>query len=84
MLNGNIPVLNNNGDNTNVCIICEGNEEYDYIERLKELNVWCNKYKVDSINAEGNGNIPARYQDRFQNGSYDIVFILCDTEKKPF
>ena len=30
------------------------------------------------------GNIPARYQDRYQNGSYELVLIFCDTEKKPY
>lgn len=35
-------------------------------------------------NAEGNGNIPARYQYKFQNGSYDLVLIFCDTDKKPY
>ncbi len=35
-------------------------------------------------NADGNGNIPARYQDRYQNGSYEIILVFCDTEKKPY
>ena len=34
-------------DNHKICIICEGNEEYD----------------ISLVNAGGNGNIPARYQD---------------------
>ena len=36
------------------------------------------------MNAEGNGNIPARYQDRYQNGVYEAVLIFCDTDKKPY
>lgn len=67
-----------------ICIICEGNEEYDYLSRLSELKVWNEQYAVDLDNADGNGNIPARYQDRYQNGSYDIVFVFCDTDKKPY
>lgn len=66
-----------------VCIICEGDEEYDYLDRLNKIEVWNKAYKVTLDNAGGNGNIPARYQDRYQNGSYDIVLIFCDTEKKP-
>lgn len=66
-----------------ICIICEGNEEYAYLARLKELKVWNQQYKITLDNAGGNGNIPARYQDRYQNGAYEIVFIFCDTEKKP-
>lgn len=67
-----------------VCIICEGDEEFDYLNRLNELKVWNDQYAVDLDNADGNGNIPARYQDRYQNGSYDIVFVFCDTDKKPY
>ena len=37
-----------------VCIICEGNEEYKYIDRLKELKVWNEQYEVSLVNAEGN------------------------------
>lgn len=67
-----------------VCIICEGDEEFDYLKRLNDIGVWNNIYKVTLDNAGGNGNIPARYQDRYQNGSYDIILIFCDTEKKPY
>lgn len=71
-------------DKHKICIICEGNEEYYYLERLKELNVWNAQYEVIPVNAEGNGNIPARYQDRYQNGADELVLVFCDTEKKPF
>ena len=54
-------------DKHKICIICEGNEEYD----------------ISLVNAGGNGNIPARYQDRYQNGSYEVILVFCDTEKKP-
>lgn len=67
-----------------VCIICEGDEEYDYLDKIKKINVWNKIYEVNLDNAGGNGNIPARYQDRYQNRSYDIVLIFCDTEKKPY
>ena len=29
-----------------VCIICEGNEEYEYIDRLMKLNVWNVIYEI--------------------------------------
>lgn len=32
-------------------------------------------------NADGNEMIPARYQDRYQNGSFEVVLVFCDTEK---
>lgn len=71
-------------DQKSVCIICEGSEEFDYLERLNQLGVWDPSYKIIPVNADGNGNIPARYQDRYQNASDDVVLIFCDTEKKPY
>ena len=69
---------------TKICIICEGNEEYEYLERLKSLGVWDEKYDISLENAGGNGNVPARYQDKYQNGSYDLVLMFCDTDRKPY
>lgn len=67
-----------------VCIICEGYEEEEYLEKLKLLGVWNDNYIVELDNAKSNGKIPAIYQDKFQNGSYDIVLVFCDTDKKPY
>lgn len=75
-----VPVFS---DKQKVCIICEGNEEYAYLDKLKSLHVWDDQYEISLDNAGGNGNIPARYQDRYQNGAYELVLIFCDTEKKP-
>ena len=71
-------------DRHKICIICEGDEEYEYFTRLKELNVWNKQYDISLVNANGNGNIPARYQDRYQNGAYEVVLVFCDTERKPY
>lgn len=71
-------------DKHKICVICEGNEEYEYIERLKALNVWNIQYEIIPDNGGGNGNISARYQDSYQNGSYELVLVFCDTEKKPY
>ena len=67
-----------------ICIICEGDEEYEYLEKLISLDVWSKEYFFQLENAEGNGNIPARYQDKFQNSSFDLVLVFCDTDKKPY
>lgn len=67
-----------------ICIICEGDEEYEYLDKLISLDVWSNKYQFTLENANGNGNIPARYQDKYQNSSYDVVLVFCDTDKKPY
>ena len=71
-------------DKHKICVICEGNEEYEYLERLKALKVWDAQYEIIPDNAGGNGIIPARYQDSYQNGSYELVLVFCDTEKKPY
>ena len=71
-------------DKHKICIICEGNEEYEYLERLKTLKVWNEQYDISLVNASGNGNIPARYQNRYQNGTEEVVLVFCDTEKKPY
>ena len=67
-----------------ICIICEGDEEYEYLEKLISLDVWSKEYCFQLENAEGNGNIPARYQDKYQNGDYDLVLVFCDTDRKPY
>lgn len=67
-----------------ICIICEGDEEYDYLSKLYSLKVWDERYYILFDNAHGNGNIPAWYQDRYQNGTYEIILVFCDTEKKPY
>lgn len=71
-------------DKYKICIICEGDEEYDYLNKLNSLKVWNEQYEIILDNADGNGNIPSRYQDRYQNGSFEVVLIFCDTEKKPY
>ena len=76
--------LDRNLNPNKICIICEGPEEYEYLEKLNSLGVWSNKYSIVLVPADGNGNVPARYQDKFQNGSYDIVLAFCDTDKKPY
>lgn len=69
---------------TKICIICEGDEEYEYLERLKSLEMWNAKYDIVLENADGNGNVPARYQDKYQNGAFDLVLMFCDTDRKPY
>lgn len=46
-------------DKQKICIICEGNEEYAYLDKLKSMNVWNDQYEISLDNAGGNGNIPA-------------------------
>ena len=67
-----------------ICVICEGDEEYEYFEKLISLSVWSKEYLFQLENAGGNGNIPAWYQDKYQNSSCDLVLVFCDTDKKPY
>lgn len=67
-----------------ICIICEGFEENDYLEKLETLDKWNGKYTFKLVNAEGNGKIAARYQEKYSSDSYDLVLVFCDTDKTPF
>ena len=66
-----------------ICIICEGYEELDYIETLKNKAVFSNKYDFITVNAKSINTIIARYQEKFQSDSYSLVLIFCDTDKGP-
>ena len=52
--------MRKNNVKANICIICEGNEEFRYLERLKELGVWSEIYAVKLINAESIEKIAPR------------------------
>lgn len=67
-----------------ICIICEGNEEYDYLFRLKELQVWRKQYSVKIKKAGSIDNISAMYQNEYANDNYELVLIFCDTEITPY
>ena len=78
-----VPLLPPLKDNKKIYIICEGSEEYDYLNRLKILHVWSDIYDITLRDAKGNGNLYPIYQNVYQKGNYDLVVIVCDTEKKP-
>lgn len=65
-----------------ICIICEGQEEEYYINKLKNKNVFSEIYEIKTINAKGIGKIFPRYQDSYQSDSYPLVLIFCDTDKE--
>lgn len=67
-----------------ICIICEGNEEYLYLERLKQLNVWSHSISITLKNAKSITNISAQYQNVYNMDNFDLVLILCDTEMTPY
>ena len=67
-----------------VCVICEGFEDYHYFNRLIALNVWNSAYSFTTINVKSASNIPARFQNEFQNDRYEIILVFCDTDKEPY
>lgn len=47
-----------------ICIICEGYEEKEYLERLKSFGAWQGRYyDVHLVNAKSISNIAPRYQE---------------------
>lgn len=77
----NLPFV---GHKHKICIICEGFEDHAYMSRLTNIGVWNNCYDFKLINAKSASNIPARYQDAFQNNYYELVLVFCDTDKYPY
>lgn len=67
-----------------VCVICEGYEDYYYFKRLMDLKVWDSAYSFTPINVKSASNIPARFQNEFQNDRYEIILVFCDTDKAPY
>ena len=67
-----------------ILIICEGFEEYDYLTKLKECNVWSSAYNIKPRNAKSIDNLIAIYQNEYQNANYDLIVIFCDTEMMPY
>lgn len=66
-----------------ICIICEGYEELDYIETLKNKAVFSDKYDFVTVNAKSINTIISRYQEKYQSATYSLVLIFCDTDKGP-
>jgi len=58
-----------------VCVICEGLEEHIYFQRLISLNVWSREYEFIPVNAKGESNLFARFQDAYNNDSYEVIRV---------
>lgn len=43
-----LPIIS---DKQKICIICEGNEDYAYLDKLNSLNVWNDQYEFFLDNA---------------------------------
>ena len=64
-------------------MICEGYEDYHDFNRLIALNLWDTFYSFTIINVKSASNIPARFQNEYQNDRYEIILVFCDTDKEP-
>lgn len=68
-----------------VCVICEGLEDTEYFNKLLKMDVWrTDVYDFYPINAKSASNIFARYQDAYNNDSYEVILVFCDTDKAPY
>lgn len=63
--------------------ICEGNEEFFYLEKLLSFPIFKKDYYeiLPCVNAKGNSKLFAKYQDKWQSSKYDIIFVFCDYDK---
>lgn len=77
----NIPNINRKH---RIRVICEGYEDEAYFKRLMGFDVWDKTYQFFPVNVKGASNIPARFQSDYQNDSYEIILIFCDTDKAPY
>lgn len=66
-----------------ILIICEGDEDTDYINRLKTCGVWDDEIIVTVKNAAGIDRIPQKYKKYWRLIDYDMVVVFCDTEEFP-
>ena len=69
---------------TKILIICEGAEEYDYLCRLRALNVWSHDFGVEVKNAHSIDKIADLYEYYYSLDSYKLIVVFCDTEKAPY
>lgn len=75
-----MPAINNK---ERILIICEGDEEYEYMLCLKGCCVqW--EYNVTLKKANGIGNIYAAYTYWSQQYEYSSILVFCDTEAAPY
>ncbi|MCI8999423.1 MAG: hypothetical protein HFJ26_00405 [Clostridia bacterium] len=68
-------------ENRRICIVCEGYEEKEYVDKLNSKAIFSEKYEILPINAKGISNVFPVYQEKYQSNSYHLVLMFCDTDK---
>lgn len=62
----------------------KGTRIINTFDRLIALKLWDDSYSFTPINAKSASNIPARFQNEYQNDRYEIILVFCDTDKEPY
>lgn len=68
----------------NVCIIAEGNEEYQFFETMKNSGVIPSNLSIDVYNAEGYGYVAPLFQEYNSYELYDCVTCVYDVDYRQF
>lgn len=66
----------------NILIICEGDEELDYLNRLKDLKVFNKNFSLE--NAGSISKISSKYIFHDHINDYRNIYVICDAEKEPY
>ncbi len=68
-----------------VLIICEGQEDYEYISRLIDLGVFSSELVIEAMDARGSSKLFSCFKSvLLVSPFYDLVVIYCDTEMSPY
>ncbi|MCD8204098.1 MAG: hypothetical protein LUB56_03155 [Coprobacillus sp.] len=68
-----------------VLIICEGQEDYEYISRLIEIGAFSSELVIEAMDAGGASKIFSCFKNvLLVSPYYDLVVIYCDTEMYPY
>ncbi len=62
-----------------IIIICEGQEDFAYLSKIKSLGVFNTDIDLSFKDAEGNSKIYDNYMNLIRTSDADLVLIFCDT-----
>lgn len=67
----------------NICLVVEGFEEYCYFNRILSFPCFNRAYNVALRNAKTASSIPVIYQAEYAKNYYEVIFAVCDKDRKP-
>lgn len=80
---GVLPPFLQDGKLHNICLVLEGYEEYYYFNRILDFPCFKGTYHVELRNAKAASNIPSIFQAAYAKNFYEIIFVVCDKDRKP-